>query len=314
MVSATGAMPRPLGGDQACASGAARGIAIEAPRSTLHERSWRTRLDLAAPRARGPVAPPRHRQWPEVADRDHGGASGDPAASATAITSRVAHRAAGLDEGRDPGRQADLDRVGERVERVRRARGTASASAPEMARALSTACRAASTREVWPEPRPTSRPSRTSTIAFEVARTRRQARSRSRRSASVGARRVATVQVGRVVRRRVRRRDEDRATGRLGWRRGVGRGREPSEREGRIDDQPEVGLAGQDRERVRRRTPGATTTSRKIDAECLRRRPDRPAGLGDHATERRDRIAGQRPCPGLVERRALRRHRTGWCA
>ena len=40
--------------------------------------------------------------------------------------------------------------------------------APSIACALSTAWRAASTRDVWPEPRPTSRPSRTRTMAFEV--------------------------------------------------------------------------------------------------------------------------------------------------
>ena len=108
----------------------------------------------------------------------------------------VVQGAARLDERRHAGLQADLDRVRERVERVRRAGGARPRLGPLKAIAFATAPRAASTRDVWPDPIPISRPCRTSTIAFEVTpRTRRQARSRSARSASVGLRRLATVQV-----------------------------------------------------------------------------------------------------------------------
>ena len=127
----------------------------------------------------------------------------------------VAHRAARLGEGGHARGKAGLDRVREREERVgaaRRADRRVSARASRAA--LATAWRAASTRDVWPLPIPTSRRSLTSTIAFEVTpRTSRQARSRSSSSASVGARRVTHVHVRRVVRRDVGRPDEDGAAG-----------------------------------------------------------------------------------------------------
>ena len=109
----------------------------------------------------------------------------------------VAHRSAGLHEGPYAGGQADLDGIREREERVAGAGGPDRASTGRAWRGPWRRRRAAaSTRDVWPLPMPTRRPSRTSTMAFEVTpRTSRQARSRSSCSPSVGARRVAHVHV-----------------------------------------------------------------------------------------------------------------------
>ena len=76
----------------------------------------------------------------------------------------VADRATRLGEGGDPGREAGLDGVGEREEGIRAADRPVGRLRAESDRARSTAWRAASTRLVWPEPSPTSRPSRTSTM------------------------------------------------------------------------------------------------------------------------------------------------------
>ena len=141
---------------------------------------------------------------------------------------------------------------------------------PAYARAFATAPRAASTRLVWPEPIPISRPSRTSTIAFDVTpRTRRQARSRSRRSSSVGPRFEATVHVAGSSASVSGARDEDGTAGACG---GI--------RSGPV---AAAGIVGGQREGPRRvgdwawwpgsswppaSKPGATTTSRKIETSA----------------------------------------------
>ena len=109
----------------------------------------------------------------------------------------VAHRAAGLDERGDAGREADVDAVGERVERVRRARAPRAARPRRRSRGPSRRPGGRRRRGSSGLSRARSaRRSRTRTIAFDVTpRTRRQASSRSRRSASVGWRVVATCHV-----------------------------------------------------------------------------------------------------------------------
>ena len=220
----------------------------------------------------------------------------------------VADRAAGLGEGRDAGREADLDRVGEREERVRGAGGARrSTSGPSIACALATAWRAASTREVWPLPIPTSRRSRTRTIAFEVTpRTSRQARSRSSCSASVGARRVAQVQavgssaaMSGVVTRTAPPAVRIEPVGSGGPRAASSSGE-------RLVEERRAGSASW---RGSRGRPGRTRARRRSRGRSRRGAPavgaiDRP-GQRDDATERADRVGLERRLPGVGERRPL---------
>ena len=195
---------------------------------------------------------------------------------------RVAHRAARLDERASRRRRGTpRPRRGTGRTHPRRRRPRVDASGPEIARAFSTAWRAASTRLVWPVPSPTSRPSRTRTIAFDVTpRTSRQARSRSRRSASVGARGADDAPRRRVVGGRVGRGDEDGAAGGPDRRQRVGRTRAAaSSAAGRGSTTTRrFGFAGEDRQRrgverrARRPPRGRSPRARSATGR------DRPAG------------------------------------
>ena len=104
-----------------------------------------------------------------------------PAASAAAMTSLVADRAARLDDRADAGRRS--------APAARRGTGRTRRRRPPSRRpgrpARATASRAESTRLTWPMPTPTVAPSRASRIALDfTARTARQANARS---ASVSA-------------------------------------------------------------------------------------------------------------------------------
>ena len=235
----------------------------------------------------------------------------------------VAHRAAGLDERGHAGVEEHLGAVREREERVRR-RDRAARRRPGRAGApaFSTACRQASTRLIWPEPSPTSRPSRTSTIAFDddaadEAPGEVEVGGLRRRSA---ARDVERRHVGRVVEARssgaptrtappaVRTEPGSRPDRAI---RPCRRRRRPRLR---VDDEAQVRLGGEDRERrglergrdddleeqARERRSRASASTGRVSATTP---PN--AALG---------IAGERGVPGLEERRAARRRRTGSCA
>ncbi len=234
-----------------------------------------------------------------------------PAASTTATTSASRIEPPGWAKAVTPAVEADLDGVGERVEGVggagraprapRRRRAPAPCRPPRGPRPRG---------DVWPEPIPMSRPSRTRTIAFEVTpRTRRQARSRSRQlrvgrgasawppSRSDGSSGAVSGAVTRTAPPAVRIEPS-----------GSGAGRGSSRRQHRVDDEPQVRLRRRGSRGRRHRTPGATTTSRKIDDERLGDRAiDRP-GQGHDATEGgdRDRRPGP-PSQASSERRPLGR-------
>ena len=221
----------------------------------------------------------------------------------------VVDRAAGLDEGRDAGLEADLDRVRERDRtRPRRRPRHAERRRPEIARAFSTACRAASTREVWPEPMPMSRPSRTRTIALEVTpRTRRQARSRSRRSASVGARRVAICHVagssGAVSGAPTR---TAPPAVRIAPSGSSGSAGASSTASSGSTIEPQVRLRGEDLAGVVVEAGRDDDLEEEARETLGGRRVDR-AGQRHDAAEGRDRVAGERRVPRLAERRPLGR-------
>ena len=230
----------------------------------------------------------------------------------------VAHRAAGLGERPDAGREAGLDGVGEREERVagagrpdRRVRHRAS-RAPwrrpggRRRRVTSGRCRC-----------PTSRRSRTSTIAFEVTpRTSRQARSRSSCSSSVGARRVAQVQVVGGVGQRRPARSRGPPRRRSGSRRSdAARRRRPARRAASASSTRtrRFGLVARTSSAASSKA-GATTTSRKIEVRASATAAIDRAGQRDDATERADRVGLQGRLPGVERASAARRRRTGWCA
>ena len=146
----------------------------------------------AAPDRDGRASPPQWRKWriPVISI-----VPSTPIDGRDRPPRRASSHRAGRTRGRRPrGTPRPRRRTG-RTHRWRRP-PRPSTPAPSIACALATAWRAASTRDVWPLPIPTSRRSRTSTIAFDVTpRTSRQARSRSSCSSSVGARRVAHVHV-----------------------------------------------------------------------------------------------------------------------
>ena len=220
----------------------------------------------------------------------------------------VAHRAAGLDERgrrRPRGRPRPRRRTGRtRPTRRRRPQG----GRARIGRALSTAPRAASTRDVWPEPIPISR-----RVADEHDRVRGHAADQAPGKVEVEAARRRSGRGGWRRSRSPGRRRRCRARRRGRRRRPCGSS--PSGRRPRAGPSPpragstheaQVRLGRQDRERRRRRTPGATTTSRKIETSALGdRRVDRP-GERDHAAEGRHRVAGQRRLPRLEERRPFR--------
>ena len=80
------------------------------------------------------------------------------------------------------------------------------------ARALETAIRTESTRDIWPAPMPSVRPSAANTMAFDLTCLQtRQAKSRSRSSAAVGARLEATLRVGGGGRVAIARLDQEAA-------------------------------------------------------------------------------------------------------
>ena len=178
-----------------------------------------------------------------------------------------------LDERRAPRRRASSRRAGRwrsrrrraapsgrprtgRTRRTRRRRPVAPAS-PWNWRALSTAPRQASTRLTWPEPRPTSIPSRTSRIAFET----------TPRHETPGEVQVAQLGIGGPARRRARpggrivgegvgRGDEDAAARGAEGAERVGGARRPSAVPQRgVHDQAQVGLGRQHLQRAPRRTP-----------------------------------------------------------
>ena len=243
------------------------------------------------------------------------------------------HRAVGrIDRGDAPRRRAS-EPPGWAKARTPAARHTSTASgngknaseahaaptvdaAPSIAWAFATACRAASTREVWPLPIPTSRRSRTSTIAFEVTpRTRRQARSRSSCSSSVGARRVAHVQVagasvtmsGVVTRTappavRIEPIGEA-AAGRDGV---VGR-------QALVDEHAQVRLLRQDLERL----PGVGGRDDDLEEDRGERLGHRSVDLARQrhdAAEGADRVRLERRAPTRRAASPARRRRTGSCA
>ena len=224
--------------------------------------------------------------------------------------SRYQHRASSRRAGRTPSPRLPGTPPPRRgTGRRHRTRTTAPrrTSGPAWARALSTAPRAASTRDVWPEPIPMRRRSLTSTIALDVTpRTRRQASSRSSSSASVGPRAVdrrtrsdgsSAIGVGRG--------DED-ATARGPERAGrVGRG-EPAHRA------PSAGSTTRRRFGLDARTASAASSNAGRDddlqedrGEGLGDRPIHRPGQRDDATEGGDRIAGKRRRPRLEQGRAL---------
>ena len=179
---------------------------------------------------------------------------------------------------------------------------------------MSTAPRAASTRDVWPEPIPISRPSRTSTIAFDVDAADEppgevEVEIAPRRSAPARGHGPGR----RIVGERVRGRHQDRAARRPDRAGRLGRGSRLVEGEHRVDDQAQVRLGREDRqgrlvERGRDDDLEEDRDERLGDGAI-----DRP-GQRDDAAERRDRIACERRRPRPRAASAARRRRTGWCA
>ena len=231
----------------------------------------------------------------------------------------VAHRAAGLDERGHAGLEADVRRrPGTGRTRPRRRPAPASARRPQIARAFSTAWRAASTRLVWPEPRPISRPSRTSTIAFEVDAADEppgevEVAPLARPS---GARRLTTCQLGRIVGRSCRapststappavRIDAERV--RRGGRAAV-RAPAPGRRRAAGSASPR-GSRGRSSSK-----PGRDDDLEERSASALGRRARRPAGSARR--RRRTPRPGRRRAPRPTPRGAspARRRRTGSCA
>ena len=80
-----------------------------------------------------------------------------------------------------------------------------------------------------------------------------------------------------------------------------------SSAERRVDDEAQVRLGRQDLERGRARTPGRRRPRGRSTASAFGSRAVDRAGQRDDATERRDRVAGERRRPRLEQRRALRR-------
>ena len=236
---------------------------------------------------------------------------------------RVAQRAAGLDDRRHAGVEQDLGTVGEREERVRRGDRAAGA---RRARGAARPSRPPAGRRRPGSPAP-SRARRAGRRGRARSRSRRRRgrgarRGRGRRPRGrVGAARGQREPLGRVVDRVVRRADEDRAAGRSGPSRGSRRGCRPS-------GSGAVGVAGRGSGPRRgagsaswrgprappARTPGATTTSRKISVSAVR-----DVGASPAASTRRRR---RTPRPGRPRARpatprgasAARPRRTGSCA
>ena len=103
----------------------------------------------------------------------------------------IAFRATGVDTAVQPASAADLERVGEREERVGRAGRRPRHRSP----ALRVAIHDESTRDICPAPMPTVAPSLTNTIVFDFTRQAIvHASSRSRHSWAVGSRLEATFQ------------------------------------------------------------------------------------------------------------------------
>ena len=122
----------------------------------------------------------------------------------------VTHRAAGLDDCRDPGFDRRLDPIGEGEERVEASTEPMvgdrdSPAARPISVALAAAIFTASTRFIWPAPMPTVAPPRAKTIAFDLTCfTTLSANSRSAISVSLGARRVTVRSASRPTESRSR--------------------------------------------------------------------------------------------------------------
>ena len=249
---------------------------------------------------------------PKVADsgQDHGRAG----SSATATTSRSrTDPPAGRTLARRPRDRPRPIRNGKNASEAQAAPTVASCRAsPGPWRRPD---RAASTREVWPLPSPTSRRSRTRTIAFEVTpRTRRQARSRSSRSASVGAAARDARPAGRVVGGHVRGRHEDGAAGRPDRAGRVGAGpRTSSSASASSRRTRRFGLVARTRG-LRSSNAGATTISRKIDTRRSAIARDRPSASAPRRRRRRSRDRPRARRPRHRGATGVRPRRTGSCA